>query len=237
VSLTRRRASTMDKRELAPTHARTAKLFRPMMTSTVPLVASGCSRGNSFLARFQENPEGRSSMKSLQGQWCRQRGSALKTRTDIRFPATVHARLSVSEKSRATSLPFIAFRAAMRELVHVQGGQCGNQIGAKFWEVIADEHGIDPTGTYHGDSDLQLERINVYFNEATGGRYVPRAVLMDLEPGTMDSVRAGPFGQLFRPDNFVFGQTGAGNNWAKGHYTEGAELIDSVLDVVRKEAE
>ena len=92
---------------------------------------------------------------------------------------------------------------------------------------------------------------------------------MDLEPGTMDSVRAGPFGQLFRPDNFVFGQTGklfvlshfppykcnsnfnkhfktapfkihpigAGNNWAKGHYTEGAELIDSVLDVVRKEAE
>merc|ERR1711992_83360 len=81
------------------------------------------------------------------------------------------------------------------------------------------------------------ERINVYYNEATGGRYVPRAILMDLEPGTMDSVRAGPFGQLFRPDNFVFGQTGAGNNWAKGHYTEGAELIDSVLDVVRKEAE
>jgi len=48
---------------------------------------------------------------------------------------------------------------------------------------------------------------------------------------------AGPFGQLFRPDNFIFGQSGAGNNWAKGHYTEGAELIDSVLDVVRKEAE
>merc|ERR1712157_402672 len=125
----------------------------------------------------------------------------------------------------------------MRELVHIQGGQCGNQIGAKFWEVISDEHGIDPTGTYHGDSDLQLERINVYYNEATGGRYVPRAILMDLEPGTMDSVRAGPFGQLFRPDNFVFGQTGAGNNWAKGRYTEGAELIDSVLDVARKEAE
>ena len=77
----------------------------------------------------------------------------------------------------------------------------------------------------------------MYFNEATGGRYVPRAILFDLEPGTMDSVRAGPFGQLFRPDNFVFGQTGAGNNWAKGHYTEGAEIIDSVLDVVRKEAE
>ena len=122
-------------------------------------------------------------------------------------------------------------------MIHCQLGQCGNQIGSKFWEVISDEHGIDPTGTYHGDSDLQLKRINVFYNEASGGRYVPRAVLIDLEPGVMDSVRSGPYGQLFRPDNFIFGQTGAGNNWGKGHYTEGAELIDSVLDVVRREAE
>ena len=103
----------------------------------------------------------------------------------------------------------------MREIVHIQAGQCGNQIGAKFWEVISDEHGIDATGCYCGDSVLQLERINVYYNEATGGKYVPRAVLVDLEPGTMDSVRGGPYGQLFRPDNFIFGQSGAGNNWAK----------------------
>jgi tubulin beta len=127
--------------------------------------------------------------------------------------------------------------AKMREILHIQGGQCGNQISAKFWEVVCEEHDIDPTGTYQGVSDLQLERVNVYYNEASGGRYVPRAVLMDLEPGTMDNVRSGPYGQIFRPDNFVFGQSGAGNNWAKGHYIEGAELIDSVLDVVRKEAE
>ncbi|KAL9683379.1 hypothetical protein QQ045_015200 [Rhodiola kirilowii] len=79
----------------------------------------------------------------------------------------------------------------MREILHIQGGQCGNQIGSKFWEVICEEHGVDATGRYKGDegSDLQLERINVYYNEASGGRYVPRAVLMDLEPGTMDSIR------------------------------------------------
>ncbi|KAF6155359.1 hypothetical protein GIB67_019885 [Kingdonia uniflora] len=132
---------------------------------------------------------------------------------------------------------FMRFSAKMREILHIQGGQCGNQIGSKFWEVVCDEHGIDPSGRYVGTSDLQLERVNVYYNEASCGRFVPRAVLMDLEPGTMDSVRTGPYGQIFRPDNFVFGQSGAGNNWAKGHYTEGAELIDSVLDVVRKEAE
>ena len=53
---------------------------------------------------------------------------------------------------------------------------------------------------------------------------------MDLEPGTMDSVRARPFKHPFRSDNVVFGQTGPGNNWAKEHYIEGADLIDSVLD-------
>ncbi|KAH0922374.1 hypothetical protein HID58_022392 [Brassica napus] len=63
----------------------------------------------------------------------------------------------------------------MREILHIQGGQCGNQIGAKFWEVVCAEHGIDPTGRYTGDSDLQLERINVYYNEASCGRFVPRA--------------------------------------------------------------
>ena len=104
-------------------------------------------------------------------------------------------------------------------------------------QVISAEHGIGVDGGYEGSLDQQLERINVYYNEASGGKYVPRAVMVDLEPGTMDSVRAGPMGRIFRPDNFVFGQSGAGNNWAKGHYTEGAELVDSVLDVVRKEAE
>ena len=58
-------------------------------------------------------------------------------------------------------------------------------------------------------------------SQASGNKYVPRAVLVDLEPGTMDAVRAGPFGQLFRPDNFVFGQSGAG----KIHWQEKNEKV------------
>ncbi|KAJ3453225.1 hypothetical protein MRS44_018880 [Fusarium solani] len=115
--------------------------------------------------------------------------------------------------------------------------EIGNQVGSAFWQTISGEHGLDSSGVYNGTSDLQLARMNVYFNETSSNKYVPRAVLVDLEPGTMDAVRSGPFGQLFRPDNFVFGHSSAGNNWAKGHYTEGAELVDQVLDVVRREAE
>ena len=38
----------------------------------------------------------------------------------------------------------------------------------QFWEVISEEHGISATGMYEGDDPLQLERLNVYFNEANG---------------------------------------------------------------------
>ena len=89
----------------------------------------------------------------------------------------------------------------MREIVHLQAGQCGNQIGAKFWEVISEEHGIDQTGNYIGDSSLQLDRISVYYNEAGNNKYVPRAVLVDLEPGTMDAIRGNEYGPLFRWEN------------------------------------
>lgn len=78
--------------------------------------------------------------------------------------------------------------------------------------MISGEHGIDPVGRYEGTQDDQLDKIEVYYNDTKEGRYVPRAVLVDLEPGTMDSIRGGAYGQIFRPDNFVFGQNGAGKN-------------------------
>ena len=53
----------------------------------------------------------------------------------------------------------------------------------------------------------------------------------------MDAIRATEVGKMFKPDNFVFGTNGAGNNWAKGHYTEGAELVEQVMDVIRHETE
>ena len=70
----------------------------------------------------------------------------------------------------------------MREILTLSVGQCGNQLGYKFWETIAHEHGINTTNnTYEGDSDHQLERIDVYFTEVTSSRFAPRAVLVDLE--------------------------------------------------------
>lgn len=68
----------------------------------------------------------------------------------------------------------------MREIISVSVGQCGNQIGGKFWETISAEHGIGGDGIYKGDNAQQLERADVYFTEVDENRWVPRAVLVDL---------------------------------------------------------
>ncbi len=95
----------------------------------------------------------------------------------------------------------------MREIISIQVGQCGNQIGYKFWETIATEHGIDTqTGRYEGTSDLQLARSNVYFHEVNGARFVPRAMLVDLEPGVLDSISSSTqMGKFFKPDSYING--------------------------------
>ena len=57
-----------------------------------------------------------------------------------------HILLSV-QRRRKIKNNFLTKKTNMpREIVHIQAGQCGNQVGSKFWEIISDEHGIDPSG-------------------------------------------------------------------------------------------
>jgi|AntAceMinimDraft_5_1070358.scaffolds.fasta_scaffold228088_1 tubulin beta len=67
----------------------------------------------------------------------------------------------------------------------MHAGQCGSQMGTKFLQVLCDEHGIGGDGEYSGDNDAQLDRINVLYHGASGGKYVPRAEFFDLEPGVI----------------------------------------------------
>ncbi|ESK95888.1 beta-tubulin 2 tubb2 [Moniliophthora roreri MCA 2997] len=127
-----------------------------------------------------------------------------------------------------------------REIINLQFGQAGNQVGEVFWKMLLAEHGLDHSGKYVGNDPLQTQRLEVYFTEVESQgqlKYVPRSTQIDLEAGVCNKIRSGPLGGLFRPDTFVTSDSGAGNNWAKGFYTEGAELVDSLLEVVRKQSE
>ena len=140
-----------------------------------------------------------------------------------------------------------SWRAARaREIIHIQVGQCGNQIGNAFWENIVREHNLDENGSFqrgknsniwwNNDDYRRLDKISVYFSEQGERRFVPRACFIDMEPGIMDVIKMSPMGKLFKPDNMCFGYSGE-SNYAKIHYTEGAELIDEAVDIIRRETE
>lgn len=52
-----------------------------------------------------------------------------------------------------------------------------------------------------------------------------------------DEVRTGTYRQLFHPEQLITGKEDAANNYARGHYTIGKEIIDLVLDRIRKLAD
>ena len=53
----------------------------------------------------------------------------------------------------------------------------------------------------------------------------------------LDEIRTGTYRQLFHPEQLITGKEDAANNYARGHYTIGKELIDVVLDRIRKLAD
>ncbi|KRX17879.1 Tubulin alpha-3 chain [Trichinella nelsoni] len=149
-----------------------------------------------------------------------------------------------------------------REVISIHVGQAGVQIGNACWELYCLEHGIQPDGQMPTDRSLGVadDSFTTFFSETGTGRHVPRAIFVDLEPSVIeitqmkipptyvfseiditlfvtDEVRTGTYRQLFHPEQLINGKEDAANNYARGHYTIGKEIIDLVLDRIRRLAD
>lgn len=172
-----------------------------------------------------------------------------------------------------------------REIITLQVGQCGNQIGGEFWKQLCLEHGIDADGTLQelpaippspttaeaiASSSTSLssprkvplwqasntsrnattaamaapataalvdDRKDVFFYQSDDDRYIPRALLIDLEPRVVNKL-AHHNQRLFNPENIFVAQEGggAGNNWASG-FRQGEEHHEQVLDMIDRESD
>merc|ERR1712226_318497 len=127
----------------------------------------------------------------------------------------------------------------MRECISVHVGQAGVQMGNACWELYCLEHVIQPDGQMPSDKTIGGgdDSFNTFFSETGAGKHVPRAVFVDLEPSVVDEVRTGTYRQLFHPEQLITGKEDAANNYARGHYTIGKEIVDLVLDRIRKLAD
>lgn len=100
------------------------------------------------------------------------------------------------------------------------------------------EHGLlpdgrpDPNAQDLGDSGS----YDTFFSETSSGKYVPRSIFVDLDPSPVDEIRTGEYRQLFHPELLISGKEDASNNYARGHYTIGKEMVDGVIDRIRRVA-
>ncbi|KAL4121453.1 hypothetical protein ACI65C_011242 [Semiaphis heraclei] len=125
------------------------------------------------------------------------------------------------------------------EMITVQLGQCGNQIGFEFWKKLCAEHGINPEGVLEPFATEGVgDRKDVFFYQADDNHYVPRAVLLDLEPRVIHSIMSSNYSKLYNPENVYLSKHGggAGNNWASG-FSQGERLQEEVFDILDREAE
>lgn len=174
-----------------------------------------------------------------------------------------------------------------REIITVQVGQCGNQVGSEFWKRLCQEHGINkserqteaqmatmgarwqhaaglseilsaPVLTRRTDRCLSAgffllhsprdgfvedfategsDRKDVFFYQADDDQYVPRSILVDLEPRVINQIRTGEYRNLYNPENIYTHPEGggAGNNWAVG-YSTGESVAEEVLEMIDREA-
>lgn len=142
-----------------------------------------------------------------------------------------------------------------REVISIQIGQGGIQIGNACWELYLLEHGINVDGSTKSKEELLASGCsasggnrdggtstftndaNTFFSESGSGKLVPRAIFIDLEPTVIDSVRNGALRNLYHPEQLVSHKEDAANNYARGHYSIGKEIIDSVQGRIARMAE
>merc|ERR1711917_91561 len=106
----------------------------------------------------------------------------------------------------------------MREVISIHVGQAGCQMGNSCWELYCMEHSIRMDGTMEAGSTQSAsdDSFSTFFSETGTGQHVPRAIFMDLESSVIDSVRTGPYKQLFHPEQMITGKEDAANNYARG---------------------
>ncbi|CDS43472.1 tubulin alpha chain [Echinococcus multilocularis] len=126
---------------------------------------------------------------------------------------------------------------AVREVICIHIGQAGVQIGNACWELLGLEHGIRPDGFYYDGYEPNDSSFLTFYNDTAYGKFVPRAIFIDLEPSVVDEIRSGYYRQLFHSDSLISGKEDAANNFARGYYTVGELIVNNVLNQIRKTAD
>lgn len=69
-------------------------------------------------------------------------------------------------------------------------------VGFEFWKQLCIEHGISPEGILEEFASAGSDRKDVFFYQADDDHYIPRAVLLDLEPRVIHTIMNSPYAKV-----------------------------------------
>ncbi|XP_073390075.1 uncharacterized protein [Physcomitrium patens] len=135
-----------------------------------------------------------------------------------------------------------------REIITLQVGQCGNQLGCRFWDMALREHAsCNPNALFDHALSSFFHNVDRRYTPpqelSVGAGNTPirflkaRAVLIDMEEGVVNQLLKGSLAELFDSKQYITGASGSGNNWAQAHEVHGPQFSDAILEKVRGEAE
>ncbi|KAL4649068.1 tubulin epsilon chain [Arapaima gigas] len=134
----------------------------------------------------------------------------------------------------------------MTQSIIVQVGQCGNQVGCRFWDLALREHAYVNTKGIYDEAlssffrNVDTRRSDGENNDITSGKIRSlraRAVLIDMEEGVVNEILQGPLRDVFDSTQLITDVSGSGNNWAVGHKVYGPACREQVVEKVRQAAE
>ena len=135
-------------------------------------------------------------------------------------------------------------------------------VGSAFWKQLCAEHGISPDGTLQDYAQAGEDRKDVFFYQADDEHFIPRNLMIDLEPRVIHGIQSSEYRDLYNQENYFIAKEGflsflcllfvhvirelrntcviigggAGNNWASG-FRQGGEHEDQILEMIEREAD
>eukprot|EP00768_Dysnectes_brevis_P004893 gnl/Dysnectes_brevis/3543_a4502_530.p1 GENE.gnl/Dysnectes_brevis/3543_a4502_530~~gnl/Dysnectes_brevis/3543_a4502_530.p1 ORF type:complete len:467 (-),score=96.60 gnl/Dysnectes_brevis/3543_a4502_530:270-1670(-) len=128
----------------------------------------------------------------------------------------------------------------MREIITIQVGQCGNQIGCEYWRTLLKEHKCDVRSLEGTFTDSMS---SVFQNVSRSGRNInpvspieelrSRSVLIDMEEGVLNQLLTSDLEPIFDPALLVSASDGSGNNFAEGFIRHGSDHGEAAMDRIQ----
>ena len=122
----------------------------------------------------------------------------------------------------------------VREIISINIGQCGINLGLSIWQQYCVEHEIDTKGNRNRKSGDDDTTFTTFFEQTESGKYRARNLMIDTDPDSIDYVKHSRYRDIYDPEYLVSGKQSASKNFARGHYSIGKEMIDTINDRIRK---